>query len=64
MDGGIQSLLRAHPYPPFLEYLFFFLSNQLFFGRVEDSDGKVQGPGNSIGFLNLARDAKGLRTSC
>ena len=34
VDGGIQSWLRAHPYPPFLEQLSFRLGNQLFFIRV------------------------------
>ena len=38
VDGGIQSWLRAHPYPPFLEHLSFRLGNQLFFVRVEDVD--------------------------
>lgn len=60
VDGGIQSWLRAHPYPPFLEHLSFRLGNQLFFVRVEDVDGKVQGPGNPQGFITAARNANGL----
>jgi hypothetical protein len=59
VDGGIQSWLRAHPYPPFLEHLSFRLGNQLFFIRVEDAEGKVQGPGNPQGFITAARDANG-----
>jgi hypothetical protein len=51
VDGGIQSWLRAHPYPPFLEHLSFRLGNQLFFVRIEDVDGKAQGPGTSVGLL-------------
>ncbi len=43
VDGGIQSWLRAHPYPPFLEHLSFRLGNQLFFVRVDDVDGMVAG---------------------
>jgi hypothetical protein len=59
VDGGIQSWLRAHPYPPFLEHLSFRLGNQLFFVRVEDIDGKVQGPGNPRGFITAAHAANG-----
>lgn len=59
VDGGIQSWLRAHPYPPFLEHLSFRLGNQLFFVRVEDVDGKVQGPGNPQGFITAAKMANG-----
>jgi hypothetical protein len=59
VDGGITSWLRAHPYPPFLEHLSFRLGNQLFFVRVEDVDGKVQGPGNDRGFITAARMANG-----
>lgn len=59
VDGGIQSWLRAHPYPPFLEHLSFRLGNQLFFVRVEDVDGKVSGPGNRQGFISAAKIANG-----
>lgn len=57
-DGNL-SWLRAHPYPPFLEHLSFRLGNQLFFVRVEDADGKVQGPGNPQGFITAAQNANG-----
>ena len=59
VDGGIQSWLRAHPYPPFPEHLSFRLGNQLFFVRIEDVDGKVRGPGNPQGFITAARMANG-----
>jgi hypothetical protein len=59
VDGGIQSWLRAHPYPPFFEHLSFRLGNQLFFVRVLDVDEKVQGPGNPTGFIAAARSANG-----
>ena len=59
VDGGIQSWLRAHPYPPFLEHLSFRLGNQLFFVRVEDVDGKVDGPGGLRGLARAAGDANG-----
>lgn len=57
--GGIQSWLRAHPYPPLLEHLSFRLGNQLFFVRVEDVDGKVQGPGSMRGLAAVAKAANG-----
>ena len=59
VDGGIQSWLRAHPYPPFLEHLSFRLGNQLFFIRVEDVDGKIQGPGSLLGLHAAAKSANG-----
>jgi len=59
VDGGIQSWLRAHPHPPFLEHLSFRLGNQVFFVRVEDVDRKVQGPGNPRGFITAAKNANG-----
>ena len=59
VDGGIQSWLRAHPYPPFLEHLSFRLGNQLFFVRIEDVKGLVRGPGNPQGMISAARAANG-----
>jgi hypothetical protein len=59
VDGGIRSWLRAHPYPPFLEHLSFRLGNQLFFIRVVDVDGEIDGPGNPEGFITAARMANG-----
>jgi hypothetical protein len=59
VDGGIQSWLRAHPYPPFLEHLSFRLGNQLFFVRVEDVEGIIEGPGSLRGLAEAARAANG-----
>ncbi len=59
VQDGIQSWLRAHPYPPFLEHLSFRLGNQLFFIRIEDIDGKIQGPGNMRGLLTVAEGNNG-----
>lgn len=60
VDGGIQSWLRADPYPPFLEHLSFRLGNQLFFVRLVDVDGEVRGPGNPRGAISAARMANGI----
>jgi hypothetical protein len=59
VHGGIQSWLRAHPYPPFLEHLSFRLGNQLFFVRVEDADHIEQGPGTLRGLLAVAQGNRG-----
>ncbi len=59
VQGGIQFWLRSHPYPPFLEHLSFRLGNQLFFIRLEDVDGKVEGPGNLIGLHAVAKGNHG-----
>ncbi|OQW40050.1 MAG: hypothetical protein A4S08_05630 [Proteobacteria bacterium SG_bin4] len=59
VEGGIQSWLRAHPYPPFLEHLSFRLGNQLFFIRIEDIDGKIHGPGSVRGLLAVAEGNRG-----
>ncbi len=59
VDGGIQSWLRAHPYPPFLEHLSFRLGNQLFFIRIEDVDGRVLGPGSKRGLLSASKNGNG-----
>jgi len=59
VQGGIQHWLRAHTAPPFLEHLSFRLGNQLFFVRVEDVDGKVQGPGTVRGLITVANGCRG-----
>jgi len=59
VDVGIQSWLRGHPFPPFLEHLSFRLGNQLFFVRVVDIDGKVEGPGTMNGLIYAAKSAHG-----
>jgi len=60
VEGGIKFWLRAHPYPPYLEHLSFRLGNQLFYVRVEDVDGQVQGPGNSDGLITAATATLGV----
>lgn len=59
VEGGIQSWLRAHPYPPFLEHLSFRLGNQLFFVRVEDIDRKIRGPGGMQGLFAVSEGMHG-----
>ena len=58
VQGGIKTWLRAHPRPPTLEHLSFRLGNQLFFVRVEDAEGRVEGPGSLRG-LFLAAEGYG-----
>ena len=53
------SWIRAHPYPPYTEHLSFRLGNQLFFIRVEDINGTVEGPGNYEGLLAVAEANNG-----
>ncbi len=57
--GGMVSWLRAHPNPPFLEHLSFRLGNQLFFVRIEDVDGAVEGPGSVRGLAAIAGGCSG-----
>jgi hypothetical protein len=59
LPGEIHTWLRAHPYPPFLEHLSFRLGNQLFFIRIEDVDGKVDGPGIIRGLHMIADGCQG-----
>lgn len=59
VQGGIQSWIRAHPYPPFLEHLSFRLGNQVFFVRVEDVERRVHGPGSLDGLVSIADGCKG-----
>lgn len=59
VHGGIQSWLRANPYPPFLEHLSFRIENQLFFVRIEDVAGIVEGPGTRRGLRAVAEGNRG-----
>jgi hypothetical protein len=59
VQDGIQNWLRRHPYPPFLEHLSFRLGNQLFFVRVVDVDGRVEGPASLKGLLYAAEGCGG-----
>ena len=57
--GQLNAWLRAHLNPPFLEHLSFRLGNQLFFLRVEDEEGQIEGPGSLQGLLSVADGCKG-----
>ena len=59
VQGGIQSWLRAHPYPPVLEHLSFRLGNQVFFVRVEDAEKRIDGPGSLRGLISIAEGCEG-----
>ena len=58
-QGPIDSWLRAHLNPPFLEHLSFRLGNQLFFIRIEDADGFLEVPGSRAGLLAVASGCNG-----
>lgn len=58
-QGPLQSWLRAHLNPPFLEHLSFRLGNQLFFIHLEDVDGRLETPGNPGGLLAIADGCAG-----
>lgn len=57
-DGHLN-WLRADPNPPLLEHPSFRIGNQLFFVRVVDADGRVDGPGNEHGYREIAAHANG-----
>lgn len=56
---GMRSWLKAEPYPPYLEHLSFRLGSQLYFVRLEDADGRVNGPGSRQGLLAIAEGCGG-----
>jgi len=56
---GTLFWLRSHLNPPFLEHLSFRIGNQVFFIRVEDVDGVVQGPGSTEGLEWIASECRG-----
>lgn len=58
-QGPLQSWLRAHLNPPFLEHLSFRLGNQLFYIQVEDVDGVLETPGSLEGLLAIADGCAG-----
>ncbi len=58
-QGPLQSWLRAHLNPPFLEHMSFRLGNQLFFIRLEDVDGGLETPGNLSGLFAIADGCAG-----
>lgn len=59
VQGGIKFWLRAHLNPPFLEHISFRLGNQLFFIRIVDEDGRVEGPAGINGLLSIANECGG-----
>lgn len=59
VPGGMQSWMRSHPFPPYLEHLSFRIGNQLYFVRVEDVDEAVNGPGNTHGLRAAAEGNRG-----
>ena len=58
-QGQLQSWLRSHLNPPFLEHLSFRLGNQLFYIQVEDVEGVLQTPGSLEGLLTIADGCAG-----
>lgn len=58
-QGQLQSWLRSHLNPPFLEHLSFRLGNQLFYIQVEDVEGVLETPGNLEGLLTIADGCAG-----
>ena len=58
-QGPLQSWLRAHLNPPFLEHLSFRLGNQLFYIQLEDVDGILETPGNPDGLIAIADGCAG-----
>jgi hypothetical protein len=59
VQDGTMAWIRAHPYPPYMEHLSFRIGNQLFFIRVEDIDGTVEGPGTLEGMITVAEANRG-----
>ena len=59
VQGGLQSWLKASPYPPFLEHLSFRLGNQNFYIRVTDVNGSIDGPGSESGLFAIADGSNG-----
>ena len=59
IQGGLQSWLKATPYPPFLEHLSFRLGNQNIYIRVTDVSGDIDGPGSERGLFAIADGSNG-----
>ena len=59
IECGVDTFLRAHPYPPILDHFSFRLGNQLFFLRVEDVKGQIHGPGTLDDLAEIAKEANG-----
>lgn len=57
--GAINSWIRFCLEPPILEHLSFRWGNQLFFIRITDIDGNVEGPSTLDGLFQIADACKG-----
>jgi len=58
-QGHLQSWLRFHLRPPFLEHLSFRLGNQLFYIQLEGVDDRLETPGSLDGLLAIADGCAG-----
>jgi len=59
IQGPRNFWLKADLTPPFLEHLSFRLGNQLFFIRLEDTEGVLEVPGSRQGLHTIAEGCKG-----
>ena len=59
VQGSIESWLRGHLRPPFLEHLSFRLGNQLFYIRLQDVDDDLDMPGSLDGLFDIANGTQG-----
>jgi hypothetical protein len=59
VQGGSLGWLKASLTPPCLEHLSFRIGNQLFYVRIVDTNGRVNGPGNQIGLSRVAEECQG-----
>lgn len=57
-DRGL-TWLRAHPNPPYMEHLSFRFGNQLYFVRVVDAAGRIEGPGTLGGLRRVSLGNRG-----
>lgn len=55
----VFSWIKARLNPPFLEHFSFRVSNQLFFVRIECSNGVIDGPGSRSGLHEIADGCQG-----
>ena len=59
VQGGLNSWIRGHLAPPFLEHLSFRLGNRLFFVRLVDVDDRLDAPGSLSGLYRIADGCRG-----
>ena len=58
-QGNLQSWIRSHLLPPFLDHLSFRLGNQLFFIRIIDTNELLETPGTLKGLQRIANACNG-----